>query len=587
MVKFVFVALLFLNAMSVQAADIEWNGWRFDYDARSSSYGLALANVEYRGNRILDKVSMPVLQVEFENDTCGPYAGILSGSSLTGPIYNGCSDGLCRRSFTRNGEKILEVAASWHFADSMIYQVYFFSEHGYIEPRLYSSDHQCRAPHSHRVHWTFDFDIDGELNDQITKNGTEIQTLEFDELNSGVTDWRIHDTVTGTQVSLTPYTDNGYLGTPLPHELAGRKFNLTESGRWYYGARGEIGDLFNTPLEDIAGSDTVLWYVSNISHGPGPGGGWQASGPRVEVLNSADPLPVVDPVPEPAINPEALLPDNLLVNGGFESLSFDSWKTCGATDNNKIVTDGQLAGQAAANLTDGGCLYQDVSIEEYENLQFTCMATNPENNWTIMQLKFLDKDYNVRATRSVQINQETDFASYSVSGWAPRLTTFVSVMLYSEDNANFDSCSLTRVDSLTGFTNGGFEQDLLGWKSCAASDLVSLSAEADTGNAAVSVTGGGCVYQAFALGGSMQTYEVTCRAKSEGNTQNTSISLYQIDSDGKAYKNKEMIVNTSVFADYTGSVLIGQSAKSVVVLYSEDNAIFDECSVKNTTQNLP
>ncbi|MEM7256381.1 MAG: hypothetical protein AAF404_03230, partial [Pseudomonadota bacterium] len=199
---------------SVMAADIEWSGWSFDYTANENASGLVIKNVEFNNKKILNKASMPVMRVEYDNDICGPYADILSASRLepaeSGAPNSACSgQSICRRTFTQNGRNMLEVGSNWQIGEYQIYQTYYFSEDGYIDARVYSRGLQCQVNHRHHAHWMFDFDIGDENNDRILRGDEDIQAFEFNDLTSQTSFWTIEDVITGDQVRLVPSNDDG------------------------------------------------------------------------------------------------------------------------------------------------------------------------------------------------------------------------------------------------------------------------------------------------------------------------------------------------------------------------------------------
>lgn len=574
------VLLLLLTGFAAEAADIEWNGWSFDYSVTNSSSGLMLSNVEYQKTKILAQVSMPAMQIVEDNDSCGPYAAILIPTALTSAVQFGpstsCYGGFCRRSFTRNGENMFELGATWQFGRTQVYQAYYFSEHGYFDSRVYSRGMQCQTPYNHKTHWIYDFDINGALNDQVTtvsaNNNSTPQMAEFNELASEASYWTVQDTDTGSSVRLLPPADRDYT-------VHGRYFDTNSSGRWLYGARGEIADLLDTPAGSAAGSDIVLWYTDSALQTPDDNIYWRASGPRLEVVSTSPATSITtESQPDSLTIPEVAVADDRLLNGGFEAATLDGWQACSPEDSAKLTNSDQAAGRAALNLENGGCVYQVVDTQDYERLQLSCLANNPTNEWSIMTMRFLDSDYNQRSTQNIQIIGTESFSSHELAGTAPRLSKYAVVQLYSEGDALFDSCALVPTQAISSWLiNGGFEDDLKGWKSCAATHLISASPDADSGSGAAVVSGGGCMYQEFDVT-SMTTYQVTCRAKNQDNTLKTSLSLYQSGSSG-IYGGFAVQVNSTTFQDYTGQILIGQSDKAIVVLHSEDTAVFDGCSV--------
>jgi len=128
-------------------------------------------------------------------------------------------------------------------------------------------------------------------------------------------------------------------------------------------------------------------------------------------------------------------------------------------------------------------------------------------------------------------------------------------------------------------TNGGFENNLNGWNTCAANNLLSSSSDADQGSAALSVTGGGCMYQNFAIEAGT-SYRMDCRAKSEGTSLYSSISLSLMNSSYATLENAEVPVNSSSYSNLSTELTAPANSRyGAVVVYSEDVGLFDTCSV--------
>ncbi len=599
--------LLFLVASVSHAADVDWNGWSFDYSSNNNSSGLVLTNVTYEGKKILGKVSMPVMRVQYENDVCGPYADILSTGALRNP-GNGAqipacnNQAVCRRTFAQNGENMLEVGANWQIGEYQIYQTYYFSENGYFDSRVYSRGLQCQIQHNHHGQWMFDFDIDGESNDQIAKGASDVQLTEFNDLKTNTNYWTVQDKVTGSKVRLVPSASDGEPTNFAKWDLAGRAFVSSEVGRWRNGARGEIGNLYNTPAQNIDGTDIVLWYVTHLPHSPEEGASiWHASGPRVQVLAATDPTPDPEPEPEPEPepdpDPEPTPVNNVLQNGGFESASLGAWSNCGSADDVEIVTSNQAAGSRAVKVVNGGCIYQEVAAQENDNYELSCSASRTGNRWTVMQLSYLDSSYQSLFTEISQISTGAGYSNYTLQGVAPAGTAFVAALMYSEDTTYFDVCSLspsnttpsnpepdttpapTPDPALNLLANGDFENNLNSWNSCSAANLVEKSSDADAGTGALAARNGGCMYQEFAIEPG-SAYAMDCRAKSEGPERYTSVSLTMMNASYAALDTAEIPVVSTAYNNYAAqlSAPAGSQYGSVVV-YSEDIGVFDNCTV--------
>jgi len=281
MIKSGVLCIVVLGLNAAQAASINWEGWKFDYSASDNSSGLVLSDVFYNEKQILGKASMPVMRVRYDNDICGPYADILSSGVLRAATQGApeatCNNrALCERTFTRNGEKILEIGSNWQIGEYQIYQTYYFSEQGYIDARVYSRGLQCRINHSHHAHWMLDFDIEGSENDRIVLPDGSIPNREFNDLKSNSAFWTIEDSATGNSVTLTPSDDDGSPSSFARWDVAARAYRSSEVGRWRLGARGEIGENYLNN-ENINSADSVVWYVSHLPHAASEGSSiWHA-----------------------------------------------------------------------------------------------------------------------------------------------------------------------------------------------------------------------------------------------------------------------------------------------------------------------
>ncbi len=277
-----------VNAFA-ERGDITWLDWNFSYSTESAG-GLALKNIKFKNQMIIGRVSFPVMRVEYDNDVCGPYGDILWKDTFV-PIdlpepYESCNaNELCSRTYTQNGNEFLELGINAKIGEYEIYQSYIFSNNGFFDSLIFSRGLQCITDHRHHAQWIFDFDIDGPENDQVFKNTGDLQTSEFNDRTADTNYWTIQDAETGLRVELIPGPDDGFPDEFSQWDVAVRKWYNAETGNWRWGARGEIGDLFNNS-ESIDREDVVLWYISHLDHAAIEGSlKWHSSGPRVRVIN--------------------------------------------------------------------------------------------------------------------------------------------------------------------------------------------------------------------------------------------------------------------------------------------------------------
>jgi len=284
----VIIAANISSAFAVEG-DINWNGWKFTYST-NSTVGLELKDVTFQDRKILHKVNFPVMRVDYDNDVCGPYADILWSNAYVpielSPPYDSCNgDGFCARTYKQDGNDYLEVGVSAELGEYDIYQSYIFSPQGYFDSYVFSRGLQCEADHRHHAHWMYDFDIDGQDNDQVLKNSGNLQTSEFNDRKVSTSYWTIKDAETGMRVEINPGNYDGFTDEFSQWDVAVRKWNRGETDGWFLGARGEIGDNYNNS-ENIDREDIVFWYVTHLDHKSLEGSTkWHSSGPRVQVLN--------------------------------------------------------------------------------------------------------------------------------------------------------------------------------------------------------------------------------------------------------------------------------------------------------------
>lgn len=586
------LTLFALTIKPVAAADIDWEGWSFDWSVNNQLSGLVLTDVAYQGEKILGKASLPVMRVEYTNHVCGPYADVLSTDVLK-PADNGAPESVCdgqsvcTREFTQGSEKFLEVGSNWQIGEYQIYQTFYFSEQGYFDARIYSRGLQCLVDHRHHPHWMFDFDVSGKENDVIFSDDIE-HDVEFNDLKANSSQWTVKDKVSGTEVLIIPSTDDGEPSEFSQWDLAARAYDPSETGRWQAGAYGEIGQLFNES-EPINGEDLVVWYVAHLAHSTAEGSEiWHASGPRIQVLSaqstsveSAAAVPVPDSIAPPSGS-------NLLINGDFED-DQTGWLECGEAQDTVTSKEAVSSGLKAMRIENGGCLYQDLTVAVGQQLTLSCDAKHPGNEWAIMEISFSDQDYSVLSTNTTQLESVVDFTAHSKTAIAPANSEFAVVLLYSEDEAYFDNCVLEsgqpalepeneNEGASNLLTNGDFEEGISAWQSCAANRLSGVAPDAISGQQSLAVTDGGCVYQEFAIQAS-QSYDLICQVKKQGAAQ-TSLRLSTFTAGYESVGFEEAVVEEGDFQEYSVSVhSLQTAAKGVAVLYSEDPANFDRCVV--------
>lgn len=258
----------------------------------SMGSGVEIRDVTYRGKKVLAQAHMPILNVQYERDACGPYRdwsyaenafvangttitqGILRASERPSTVHDTGNDrgnfyGVAV--FEEDSELVLisELSAGWYRYVSE----FRFSEDGTIQPlfRFSSVQNSCVCnKHVHHAYWRFDFDMDGRDNNQIQVLGTSgWQTLSREtKQNRGPTsrEWRIVNKGTGFGYQITPRSQDGRADAYGQGDVWALRYK-----------RGEIDDssvrrstIANLDAfvsgDSLDGEDIVLWYAGHVTH---------------------------------------------------------------------------------------------------------------------------------------------------------------------------------------------------------------------------------------------------------------------------------------------------------------------------------
>lgn len=330
-----------------QTQTVNWLGWSLNFrrpcltQATTSGGrggGLEVSNVRFNGRLVLFKGHLPILNVKYQNDACGPYrdwqyeentfqcAGqVFAAGRCEGPAITNCNNpaggdvgNFCGVSVDRNAERLLLTTllrAGWYR-----YQLewYFFAG-GTFRPAIKWTGvpHSClNNTHLHMAYWRLDFDIEDGPNTVF--EGSTVPLVhdyweEWDPLftemtrakdPSGSRRWLIRNSVTnrGYQVlmpeavSTTGEGDGAAVAPQISDiwALLYRAANQEETddcaglsgcGYWSHLSR------FVTPSSDanhMIDKDVVLWYSAAHLHQGSP------SPPACTAVNG----PIVKPDPK-------------------------------------------------------------------------------------------------------------------------------------------------------------------------------------------------------------------------------------------------------------------------------------------------
>ena len=168
--RFMFVVLGLLGAFggappaaAAISGHTDWKAWRFDWEIKDGA-GVAIRNVTYGGELVIYKASMPAIRVKYDGDACGPFTDRLTEYSLKSTV---CAPDVCQRSYTLGGHEWLEVGIMEQIGGYEIYQAWYLSDDGQIQPHLWSRRYHCQVTHDHHAYWRLDIDVRGFPNDQI------------------------------------------------------------------------------------------------------------------------------------------------------------------------------------------------------------------------------------------------------------------------------------------------------------------------------------------------------------------------------------------------------------------------------------
>jgi hypothetical protein len=285
--------------------------WRFlvvrpAASSGTNGSGIELRYVDYRGKRVLYRAHVPILNVKYDGDACGPYRdwqyqeGMIQAQGVdVGPGFRLCPSPaqtiMDTGSDTGNflgvgiyltlGEVVLvsEMQAGWYRYISQ----WRLGLDGVIRPRFgfAAVESQCVCNvHHHHAYWRFDFDIRTathnrirEFNDPPLSGRRRWHVKQFETRRprdpARSRRWRVENTVTGEGYEIRPGADDGVAATQ-PDAPFGR------GDVWmvrYHGGEIDDGSVAIGPPyeagldswvngERISDDDVVLWYGAHFTH---------------------------------------------------------------------------------------------------------------------------------------------------------------------------------------------------------------------------------------------------------------------------------------------------------------------------------
>lgn len=295
--------------------------WEFDFYRPANRTtlnggGLEIRNVTFRGRKVFDRASVPVLNVKYEPGGCGDFRDWQhqeatmdpgAGAVLTLPCLAQAAPGDVRAACEANanpanaapggdvgsfsgvtvedyGDELVLTGHSqagwyryrmkWHFyADGRVWPEFSFAATAAI----------CTdTAHRHHAYWRFDFDLDGTpTNDVVREHAAggapRPFTTESSRVLSGPTDrtyWSVVDRATGAGYEIMP----GDADRQAPADAFSKtdalvlRYHVAEvDDGLSYGDGGGSAFAFEPFVngEALDGEDPVFWYRSSALHSAG------------------------------------------------------------------------------------------------------------------------------------------------------------------------------------------------------------------------------------------------------------------------------------------------------------------------------
>jgi hypothetical protein len=307
--------------------------WRFlavrpAASSGTNGSGIELRFVDYRGKRVLYRAHVPILNVKYDGNACGPYRdwqneeGMIQATGVNvAPGFRLCPTPaqtiLDTGSDTGNflgtaiyvqGQEVAlvcEMEAGWYRYVSE----WRLHANGSIRPRFgfsaVSSSCVCTV-HHHHAYWRLDFDIRTAANNRVREfnnpplagfSNWHNKTYEIRRPRDPARKrkWRVENTATGEGYEIIPGADDG-VATAAPD------WPFPKGDLWILRYRGSeiddgvaaVGPPYEANLdgwvngESIQNKDVVIWYGAHFSHDvthEPPGSHGHIVGPTLKPVN--------------------------------------------------------------------------------------------------------------------------------------------------------------------------------------------------------------------------------------------------------------------------------------------------------------
>lgn len=278
--------------------------------------GAELRLVNYRGQSVLCRAHVPILNVQYDNNACGPYRdwqweehifqadgtdyapGIRLCSTPPQTIFDSGSDAgnFSGVAIYIQGLEVVvvsEMQAGWYRYISE----WRLHADGTILPRFrfgaVSNSCVCNL-HHHHVYWRFDFDIHASSDNIVQEynNPSIIGSSNFNTFNQEVKRlrdashqryWQVENATTGAGYALIPGANDGTADSFSVGDLWVLRYHNNEFDDGQRTIPANLDQFVNG--ETIYKQDVVLWYAAHFTHDVHDTGADHVVGPELRPVN--------------------------------------------------------------------------------------------------------------------------------------------------------------------------------------------------------------------------------------------------------------------------------------------------------------
>lgn len=286
---------------------VEWPAedplWRFvvvrpSASSGSNGSGIELLDVRYRGRRVLRQAHLPILNVEYAENACGPFRDwqyeetcfqAVGQDVPKSPGFRWCTEP--PQTILDNGQDggsfrgvalfespepllhlVTELAAGWY----RYVMEWHFHPDGRLQPRFrfgaVADSCVCNL-HNHHAFWRFDFDVvrRGNVLEEQTAAGwgpIPRETIRTRQEGQPFV-WRVRHPKSGAAYRIVPGPDDGVgdvFSGPDAYALRRRKGEIDDGGgrKPIFLAKHNLLQFVRG--EKLTGKDLVVWYAAHFIH---------------------------------------------------------------------------------------------------------------------------------------------------------------------------------------------------------------------------------------------------------------------------------------------------------------------------------